>query len=73
MTNKNFIKDLSSKYFRISFMKKDGTIREICARIPKEKHSNPDYLLVWDNKDQCLKTVIKDNIILIKQGSRFWR
>lgn len=67
------LKSLGGKFFRVSFVKKDGTFREICARVYKDQNQKPGYWLVYDNKDKCLKTILEHNILLIKQGKRFWR
>jgi hypothetical protein len=69
----NILKELGTRYFRISFVKVDGTFREISARIPKERHGKEGYFLIYDNKDKTLKTVLEKNVILIKQGKKFWR
>ena len=67
------IKQLGSRFFRLSFIKKDGTFREICARVTNKNHHMSGYWLVYDNKDKSLKTVLENNIILIKQGKKFFR
>lgn len=66
-------KELGSKFFDITFIKKDGTLRSINGRLGVKKGlhgwirtTDPDeYLIVWSMKDQGYRNIKLDKVLRI--------
>jgi hypothetical protein len=70
---KELSKELGSKFFDITFVKKDGTTRSINGRLGVKKGlhggvrtTDPDeYLIVWSMKDQGYRNIKLDKVLRI--------
>ena len=70
---KQISEELGSKFFDITFIKKDGTTRSINGRLGVKKGlhggvrtTDPDkYLIVWSMKDQGYRNIAMDKVLRI--------
>jgi len=80
MNIQEFRKEVKGKFFKACFFKKDGTIREMVARLGVKKAlkggklkydaESSKYLIVYDMKKREYRTINLDALIYIKYNKK---
>lgn len=80
MDIQSFKDEVKGNFFRVKFIKKDGTIREMTARFGVKKHLkggelkyNPEernYIVVFDVEKEAYRTINMSNLISLKYNKK---
>lgn len=70
----NLIENSDGKFFHVSFVKKDGTVREMTARLGVKKYlrggkktvSEDQYITVYEPSSASYKNVNRDSILSVR-------
>lgn len=81
MNIQEFKNEVKGNFFRVCFVKKDGTTREMIARFGVKKHLkggelkyNPEslnYLTVFDVQKKAYRTINMNNLIFLKYNGKY--
>lgn len=70
----NIIENSNGKFFSCSFVKKDGTVRQMTARLGVEKYLKggkktvdaQKYITVFEPSSSCYKNINRDTILAVR-------
>lgn len=78
MNKEQFVNEVKGKFFRIGFIKKDGTLREMTARLGVKKYLkggdkrelSDNYLTVYDMEKRSYRTVNFKELVYLKYNGK---
>lgn len=73
---KNLVENTKGRFFKVSFRKKDGTVRDMTCRIGVKAHMTTNKerhfdhgAVVWDTTKEQYRTVLYASVLYFKCGS----